>query len=64
MPTKISRKLKALKGKVDEINVDQEKLNSQIKLINEAVETAESLPADIQDLKEARKKSIPLVAKQ
>lgn len=56
MPTKISRKLKALMGKIDDINVDQEKLINQIKLINEAVETAESLPADLQDLREARKK--------
>lgn len=56
MPTKISRKLKTLMGKIDDINVDQEKLNNQIKLIDEAVETAESLPADLQDLREARKK--------
>ena len=56
MPTKISRRLKLLTGKIDSIDIDQENLNNQIKLINEAVETAESLPADLQDLREARKK--------
>lgn len=56
MPTHISRKLKGLVAKIDSIDVDQEKLSAQIKLINDATETAESLPADIQDLREARKK--------
>ncbi|MEZ5493021.1 MAG: hypothetical protein R3E61_00135 [Pseudomonadales bacterium] len=36
--------------------MDQDKLTKQIQIINEATETAESLPADLQDLKEARKK--------
>lgn len=56
MPPAISRRLKGLQAKIDQIDVDQEKLNSQIKLINEATETAESLPADLEDLKIARKK--------
>src|SRR5688572_17251433 len=56
MPPTISRRLQSLKAKIDEIDVDQEKLTSQIALINQATETAESLPADLHDLKEARKK--------
>lgn len=56
MPVQLSRKLKVLMAKINDIDVDQERLNSQIKLINDATETAESLPADLHDLREARKK--------
>lgn len=56
MPPSISRRLKGLMAKINEIDVDKEKLNNQIDLINEATETAESLPADLEDLKRARKK--------
>jgi hypothetical protein len=56
MPPTISRRLQGLKAKIEEIDIDQEKLTNQITLINEATETAESLPADLHDLKEARKK--------
>lgn len=56
MPPAISRRLKSLQAKVDQIDVDHEKLNKQIQLINDATETAESLPADLEDLKTARKK--------
>ena len=56
MPPAVSRRLKGLMAKINEIDIDQEKLNKQIKLINEATETAESLPADLEDLKNARKK--------
>ncbi|WP_051220004.1 hypothetical protein [Rheinheimera baltica] len=56
LPPAISRKLKGLSAKINEIEVDQDKLTKQIQIINDATETAESLPADLQDLKEARKK--------
>lgn len=56
MPPAISRRLKGLQAKIDQIHVDQEKLNKQIKLINDATETAESLPAGLEDLRVARKK--------
>ncbi|MDX5996455.1 hypothetical protein HRJ35_10690 [Shewanella oneidensis MR-1] len=56
LPPAISRKLKGLAAKIDEIEVDQDKLTKQIQIINDATETAESLPSDLQDLKEARKK--------
>jgi len=56
MPPAISRRLKGLQAKIDQIDIDQEKLINQIKLINEATETAESLPSDLEDLKVARKK--------
>lgn len=56
MPPAISRRLKGLQAKLQQIDVDQEKLNNQIKLINEATEAAESLPSDLEDLKVARKK--------
>lgn len=56
MPPAISRRLKGLQAKLSQIDVDHEKLNNQIKLINEATETAESLPSDLEDLKVARRK--------
>lgn len=56
MPPAISRRIKGLQAKVDQIDIDQEKLLNQIRLINEATETAESLPSDLEDLKIARKK--------
>lgn len=54
MPPAISRRVKSLQAKIDQIDVDQEKLVSQIKLINDATEAAESLPSDLEDLKIAR----------
>ncbi|MFL1802921.1 hypothetical protein ACJW8F_16200 [Plesiomonas shigelloides] len=56
MPQNVSRRLKGLIAKINEMEIDHDKLSGQIKLINEATETAESLPADLQDLKEARKR--------
>lgn len=56
MPPAVSRRLQGLSAKIDQIDVDQEKLNEQITLINNATETAESLPADLEDLKKARQK--------
>jgi hypothetical protein len=55
MPPAISRRLKGLNHKIDSIDVDQNKLIEQITLINDATEAAESLPADLADLKNARK---------
>jgi hypothetical protein len=48
--------LKVYQQKINELEIDQDKITSQIRIINDATETAESLPADLQDLKEARKK--------
>ncbi|MGL5128441.1 MAG: hypothetical protein ACRC7D_09840 [Aeromonas popoffii] len=56
MPPAISRRLKGLQAKIQQIDVDQDRLYKQIKLINEATEAAESLPSDLEDLKVARKK--------
>ncbi|MEN3757064.1 hypothetical protein ABDZ57_09635 [Aeromonas veronii] len=56
MPPAISRRLKGLQAKIQQIDVDQDRLYKQIKLINEATEAAESLPSDLEDLKAARKK--------
>lgn len=56
MPPAISRRLKGLQARIQQIDVDQDRLNKQIKLINEATEAAESLPSDLEDLKAARKK--------
>lgn len=56
MPPAISRRLKGLQARIQQIDVDQDRLNKQIKLINEATEAAESLPSDLEDLKVARKK--------
>ena len=56
MPRPIATKLRGLSVKVGEIDADMGKLDSQIKLINDATETAESLPAVLEDLKDARNK--------
>ncbi|WP_421250489.1 hypothetical protein [Aeromonas sp. 600584] len=56
MPPAISRRLKGLQAKIQQIDVDQDRLYKQIKLINEATEAPESLPSDLEDLKAARKK--------
>ncbi|WP_371373471.1 hypothetical protein [Thalassotalea aquiviva] len=54
MPPAVHRRLKTLNTKIQNIEVDEEDLTNKIKLINEAHETAESLPSDLEDLKKAR----------
>ncbi len=56
MPLMLSKRQRSVKQQLDEIEIDKSDLLSKIKLINDATETAESLPADLLSLKEARKK--------
>lgn len=60
MPPKIAKRIRALVAELDEIAPDKEALSQQIKLIQEAVEAAESLPTDLQALKEAHSKVIKI----
>jgi hypothetical protein len=56
LPIKITRKLKSIQSELNEIIPKKEDLQNQIELIKNATETAESLPTDIESLKEARSK--------
>lgn len=56
MPAQLARRLRNLQAGVDEITPDKEKLETQIRLIQDATAAAESLPADLQTLSEAQKK--------
>ncbi|MGB0835754.1 MAG: hypothetical protein ACPGR2_14680 [Psychrobium sp.] len=56
MPPMLAKKLRSLKQQLEDVEIDDAELQLQIKLINEVTETAESLPADLISLKEARKK--------
>jgi hypothetical protein len=56
MPPMLAKRLCSVKQQLDEIEIDKSDLLSKIKLINDATETAESLPADLLSLKEVRKK--------
>ncbi len=56
MPPQLIKKLRGIQAEIENIIPEKEVLYSQIKLINDATSTAESLPADLQSLTEARKK--------
>ena len=56
MPPKIAKRLRSLAAELDEIMPDKDLLKGQIKLIQEAYETAESLPTDLQALKDVQAK--------
>ena len=56
MPPMLAKKLRSVKKQLSDISIDKDELLSQIKLIQDATETAETLPADLISLKEARKK--------
>lgn len=55
MPTKMAARLRAIQVGIDEIVPEKEKLEEQIKLIQEATSAAESLPTDLYSLKQAQK---------
>lgn len=56
MPPKIAKRLRSLAAELDEIMPDKDILKGQIKLIQEAYEAAESLPTDLQALKDVQAK--------
>jgi len=54
MPYQLAKRLRGIQADIEELVPNKETLEEQVKLIQEATETAESLPADLQSLKEAR----------
>lgn len=56
LPTQLSRRLRSIQLELENIVPEKLKIESQIKLIQNATEAAESLPTDLESLKEARKK--------
>lgn len=56
LPNQLARKLRSIQAELSEIVPEKEELKNQIKLIKEATEAAESLPTDLESLKEARAK--------
>ncbi|MDO3627654.1 hypothetical protein [Mucilaginibacter sp. BT774] len=54
IPSKLASRLRSMQSAIDDLQPDKEKLERQIKLIEEATEAAESLPTDLQALKAAR----------
>ena len=55
MPPQLTKSLRSTKIELEQIQQDVNQLDAKIKVINEAYETAENLPIDLQALKEARK---------
>lgn len=56
LPKELTKKLRSIRDTLDELSIDKSELESQIKTINEAFETAESLPVDLRRLKEAKER--------
>lgn len=56
MPPQLIKRLKSIQAELNNISTDKTEIEERINLINNAVETAESLPADLESLKEARLK--------
>lgn len=54
LPKQLLRKLRAINAELNEIVPAKEELNKQIKIITEATEAAESLPADLELLQKSR----------
>lgn len=54
MPSQLARRLRSLQIEINNLVPDKELIQSQIKLINEATDAAESLPTDLETLKQAR----------
>lgn len=55
MPPNLLHRLASMKRQVDEISINKDELSSQIKLIQDAKETAELLPANLLSLQDAQK---------
>ena len=54
LPNQLSRRLRSIQSELNEIVPQKEELKFQIELIKSATETAETLPTDLESLKEAR----------
>jgi hypothetical protein len=56
LPNQLARRLRSIQAELTEIVPEKNELQKQIQLIHEATEAAESLPTDLESLKEARTK--------
>jgi hypothetical protein len=56
LPTQLAKRLRSIQVELENIVPEQLKIESKIKLIQDATEAAESLPTDLESLKNARKK--------
>jgi hypothetical protein len=56
LPNQIAKRLRSIQIELDNLIPEKDNLKNQIKLINDATDAAESLPTDLESLKEARKK--------
>ena len=54
MPNQLSRRLRGIQAELENIIPNKDDLKNQIDIINDATEAAESLPTDLQSLKQAR----------
>lgn len=54
LPTQLARRLRSIQSELTEIVPEKAELQRQIQLIQSATEAAESLPTDLESLKEAR----------
>jgi hypothetical protein len=55
LPKNLSRRLRATKSRIDNLDINSENIQDKIKIINEAHEAAESLPTDLEELRDAKK---------
>lgn len=62
LPSQLTRRLRSIQSELDSLIPEKDKLKTQIDLIQEATEASESLPTDLQGLKEARDKINDLCA--
>ena len=56
LPNQLARRLRSIQAELNEIVPEKEELKTQIQLINDATSAAESLPTDLESLKQARNK--------
>ena len=54
MPVHLAKRLRGIQAELDSLIPNKERIEEQIRLIQEATDAAESLPADLHSLKEAR----------
>lgn len=56
LPVQLSRRLRAIQSELNELIPNKETIKEQIQLIHDATAAAESLPTDLESLKDARNK--------
>ncbi len=56
MPNQLANRLRSISAELSELTPDKDKLEQQIKLIQEATITAETLPTDLENLRNSRNK--------